>query len=163
MRLYEFIDNLEDHLIEKFLNQLNDFRKGLGFDYDLVKNQLGYNEAFDKQCLQTMNNIYNGSITDGYNGFIWNEDINKFYKDNSEHLNQYLIDYMESSGLSSFEDLCGIISNDMSVEWFLDEITLENSDKVKRNIARFVAEDIIHEVISNFYEFFDKEIKELVD
>lgn len=161
MRFYEFIENLTDDLIEKFLDQLDDFKEGLRFDYELVKSQLDYWE--DRKCLITMSNIYNGSIKDGYNGFIWNEDIDEFYEHNSEHINEYLIDYMKSSGLYSFEDLCNIISKDMSVEWFLDEITLENSDKVKRNIACFFAEDVIYEVISNFYDFFDKEIKELVD
>ena len=70
---------------------------------------------------------------------------------------------MKSSGLYSFEDLCNIISNDMSIDWFLDEVTLGKSDKIKRNIARFFAEDIIYEVISSFYNYFDKEIKELVN
>ena len=159
MRVYEFIENLEDDLIEEFLDQLDDFKEDLRFNYDLVKNQLDDNS--DKQCLQTMVNIYNGSIKNGYNGFIWNEDIDKFYEDNSEYLNQYLIDYLECSGLSSLEDLCGIISKDMSVELFLDDITLRNSDKVKRNIVCFFAEDIIYEVISNFYEFFDERLKDM--
>lgn len=162
MRFYEFVENLTDDLIEKFLDQLDDFKEGLRSDYDLVRSQLGYNGE-DRGCLTTMTNIYNGSIKDGYSGFIWNEDIDEFYDHNSEYINNYLIDYMESSGLCSFEDLCNIISNDMSVEGFLEDVTLGNSDNVKRNLARFFAEDIIYEVVSNFYEFFDKEIKELVD
>lgn len=162
MRMYEFIENLTDDLIEKFLDQLDDFKDGLRFDYDLVNNQLGY-YGEDRECLITMFNIYNGSIKDGYSGFIWNEDIGEFYELNSEHINNYLIDYMESSGLCSFEDLCNIISNDMSVKGLLEDVTLGNSDNVKRNLARFFAEDIIYNVVSNFYDYFNKEIKELVE
>lgn len=162
MRMYEFIENLEDNSVEKFLDQLDDFKEGLRFDYDLVKNQLGY-YGEDRECLITMFNIYNGSIKDGYSGFIWNEDIGEFYELNSEHINEHLIDYMKSSGLYSFEDLCNIISNDMSIDWFLDDISLGNSYNVKMNLARFFAEDIIYEVVSNFYDYFNKEIKELVD
>lgn len=160
--MYEFIENLEDNSVEKFLDQLDDFKEGLRFDYDLVKNQLGY-YGEDRECLITMFNIYNGSIKDGYSGFIWNEDIGEFYELNSEHINEHLIDYMKSSGLYSFEDLCNIISNDMSIDWFLDDISLGNSYNVKMNLARFFAEDIIYEVVSNFYDYFNKEIKELVD
>ena len=158
MRVYEFIENLEDNSVEKFLNQLDDLKEGLRFDYELVKSQLGYGE--DRECLATMFNISKGSIKDGYSGFIWNEDIGEFYKHNSEHINEYLIDYMKSSGLYSFEDLCDIISNDMSIDGFLDDISLGNSYNVKMNLARFFAEDIIYMVISNFYEFFD-ELKDI--
>ena len=87
MRIYEFIENLTDGLIEKFLNQLDDFKEGLRSDYELVKTQLGYSGA-DRECLQTMINIYNGSIKDGYQGFIWNEDIDEFYEHNSEYFNK---------------------------------------------------------------------------
>ena len=160
MRMYEFIENLEDNSVEKFLDQLDDFIEGLRFDYDLVKNQLGY-YGEDRECLITMFNIYNGSIKDGYSGFIWNEDIGEFYKHNSEHINEHLIDYMKSSGLYSFEDLCNIISNDMSIDWFLDDISLGNSYNIKINLARFFAEDVIYEVISNFYEFFDDRLKDI--
>lgn len=158
--MYEFIENLEDNSVEKFLDQLDDFIEGLRFDYDLVKNQLGY-YGEDRECLITMFNIYNGSIKDGYSGFIWNEDIGEFYKHNSEHINEHLIDYMKSSGLYSFEDLCNIISNDMSIDWFLDDISLGNSYNIKINLARFFAEDVIYEVISNFYEFFDDRLKDI--
>ena len=160
MRMYEFIENLEDNSVEKFLDQLDDFIEGLRFDYDLVKNQLGY-YGEDRECLITMFNIYNGSIKDGYSGFIWNEDISEFYELNSEHINEHLIDYMKSSGLYSFEDLCNIISNDMSIDWFLDDISLGNSYNIKINLARFFAEDVIYEVISNFYEFFDDRLKDM--
>lgn len=161
MRLYKFIENLSDKEIDSFLNKLDDYRDGLGFDYSLVKGQLGYTEGlFDKECLINISNINKGSIMDGYTGFVWNEEMESFYEKNAEYLNQYVSDYMESQGLNSFDELCSIISNDMGINWFLDDITLCNSKKVKRNIVKFFAEDVCYNVFECFEEYFDKELKE---
>lgn len=159
MRLWEFIEKLSDEEIKNFLNQLDNYKDGLKCDYEILKNKLGY-KGFDKSCLETLSNISRGSIKDGYQGFIFNEDIDKFYKDNADYLNQYLLNYISSLGHNSFEELIHIISNDMEVNWFLEDITLCDSCKVKRNISRFFAEDVSYNILENFEDYFSEKLLE---
>lgn len=159
MSMWEFIDNLSDEKIEKFIDQLDNYKEGLKDNYKLVKKQLGYIEVFDKNCLHDMNHIDNGSINDGYQGFIYKEDIEKFYNDNEENFVNYLKDYLDSNGLNTFDSLLSIIANDMNMSSFLEDIALYKSVDVKRNIAKFVASEIIYDVMNSFREYFKEDIK----
>lgn len=161
MRLYEFIENLSEEEIENFLDKLDSYRDGLRFNYDLIKEQLGYQKVFDKPCLIDMVNISKSSIMDGYRGFIYNADIESFYEKNAEHFNQYILEYMADQGLNSFDEFIPIISDGMDIDWFLQDITLNDSKYIKRNIARFFASEVVYDVMEFFNDFFDEKLKNI--
>lgn len=152
--MYKFIENLSEENLEKFLDLLK--KEKLYNLYNLVKNQFGYNS--DKELLKDFYNIYNGELMDGYPGFIFHEDMYKFFADNKKLLLDYLIDYVKSnySKEDYLSEMVYIISGKLSPEYFIQDL-FDDSLDIKENLVIFVVEDIVRRVMDLFDNTFRKE------
>lgn len=152
--MYKFIENLNEENLEKFIGLL---KKEKLYDlYNLVKNQFGYNS--DKELLKDFYNIYNGNLMDGYQGFIFHEDMYKFFANNKKLLLDYLIEYVKSnySEEDYLSEMVYIISGKLSPEYFIQDL-FDDSLDIKENLVIFVVEDIIRRVMDLFDNTFSKE------
>lgn len=152
--MYKFIENLNEENLEKFIGLL---KKEKLYDlYNLVKNQFGYNS--DKELLKDFYNIYNGNLMDGYQGFIFHEDMYKFFANNKKLLLDYLIEYVKSnySEEDYLSEMVYIISGKLSPEYFIQDL-FDDSLDIKENLVIFVVEDIVRRVMDLFDNTFRKE------
>ena len=117
-----------------------------------VIEQLGY-DSLDKDCITTLQDIYNYGVGGGFSGFTYYNDTVKFFDDNRKLILTELADYSDSLG-ESVPDIvksfgCLQINNDENWNHEIDQVLMgldcDDDTQVKNALAWWAAEHVAFE------------------